>query len=24
TEVRHEVAAFMERRGRGGLIRGGL
>ncbi|HCN6220001.1 TPA: phosphoenolpyruvate-protein phosphotransferase PtsP, partial [Escherichia coli] len=24
TEVRHQVAAFMERRGMGGLIRGGL
>lgn len=24
TEVRHQVAAFMERRGLGGLIRGGL
>jgi len=23
TEVRHQVAAFMERRGMGGLIRGG-
>ena len=23
TEVRHQVAAFMERRGLGGLIRGG-
>ena len=23
-EVRHQVAAFMERRGMGGLIRGGL
>jgi phosphotransferase system enzyme I (PtsP) len=24
TEVRHQIAAFMERRGLGGLIRGGI